>query len=142
MKRFLVMLLLAAPLVWAQEGLDAEQTQRFQSLIEELRCLVCQNQSIAESNAGLATDLRAQVTEQIVAGKTDAEIKAYLQARYGDFVLYNPPLTAKTVVLWAGPFVLVLGVLLAVVLRLRHRPEDQTDADVDRAALKRMLDDA
>lgn len=142
MKRVLIMLLLAAPLAWAQEGLDAEQTQRFQNLIEELRCLVCQNQSIAESNAGLATDLRAQVTEQIAAGKSDAEIKAYLQARYGDFVLYNPPLTAKTVVLWAGPFVLVFGVLIAVVLRLRGRPADAPEAAVDRAALNKMLDDA
>lgn len=142
MKHVLILLLLAVPLAWAQVGLDAEQTQRFQNLIEELRCLVCQNQSIAESNAGLATDLRAQVTEQIAAGKTDAEIKTYLQARYGDFVLYNPPLTAKTVVLWAGPFVLVLGVLLAVVLRLRRRPDSDAEADVDRAALKKMLDDA
>ena len=142
MKHVLILLLLAVPLAWAQVGLDAEQTQRFQNLIEELRCLVCQNQSIAESNAGLATDLRAQVTEQIAAGTTDAEIKTYLQARYGDFVLYNPPLTAKTVVLWAGPFVLVLGVLLAVVLRLRRRPDSDAEADVDRAALKKMLDDA
>ena len=142
MKHVLILLLLAVPLAWAQVGLDAEQTQRFQNLIEELRCLVCQNQSIAESNAGLATDLRAQVTEQIAAGKTDAEIKTYLQARYGDFVLYNQPLTAKTVVLWAGPFVLVLGVLLAVVLRLRRRPDSDAEADVDRAALKKMLDDA
>lgn len=141
MKRWLFVLLLAAPLAVAQEGLNPEQTQRFQDLIEELRCLVCQNQSIAESNAGLATDLRAQVTEQIQAGKTDAEIKAYLQARYGDFVLYNPPLTAKTIVLWVGPFVLVLGVLIAVVVQLRRRPETEPDEQVDRAALKKMLDE-
>ncbi|MBR9813062.1 cytochrome c-type biogenesis protein CcmH [bacterium] len=141
MKRWLFVLLLAAPLAVAQEGLNPEQTQRFQNLIEELRCLVCQNQSIAESNAGLATDLRAQVTEQIQAGKTDAEIKAYLQARYGDFVLYNPPLTAKTIVLWVGPFVLVLGVLIAVIVQLRRRPETEPDEQVDRAALKKMLDE-
>lgn len=141
MKRWLFALLLATPLAFAQEGLNPEQTQRFQDLIEELRCLVCQNQSIAESNAGLATDLRAQVTEQIQAGKTDAEIKAYLQARYGDFVLYNPPLTAKTIVLWVGPFVLVLGVLIAVIVQLRRRPETEPDEQVDRAALKKMLDE-
>lgn len=142
MKRLLIIVLLAVPMAWAQEGLDAEQTQRFQNLIEELRCLVCQNQSIAESNAGLATDLRAQVTEQIRAGKSDAEIKAYLQARYGDFVLYNPPLTAKTAVLWVGPFVLVLAVLVAVILRLRRKPDDTAEVAVDRAALNKMLDDA
>ena len=140
MRRLLLALLLAVPMAWAQEGLDAEQTQRFQNLIEELRCLVCQNQSIAESNAGLATDLRAQVTEQISAGKTDAEIKTYLQARYGDFVLYNPPLTAKTAVLWAGPFVLVFIVLGFVVLRLR-KPAEQGEEAVDRSALQKMLDD-
>lgn len=137
--RFMAACLLACS-VHAQEGLDAEQTQRFQALIEELRCLVCQNQSIAESNAGLANDLRRQVTDMIAAGKSDDEIKTYLQARYGDFVLYNPPLTAKTVVLWVGPFVLVLGVLIWLLPRLRRTPSEVTADPVDRDALKQLLD--
>lgn len=142
MKRMLLLMagLLLSLGVVAQEGLDPEQTQRFQELIEELRCLVCQNQSIAESNAGLANDLRRQVTDMIAAGKTDAEIKAYLQQRYGDFVLYNPPLSAKTVVLWAGPFVLILGVLVWLVPRLRRTPALERQDAVDRDALKQLLD--
>jgi len=91
----------------------------------ELRCLVCQNQSIAESNAELAHDLMNQVREQLAAGKSEEEVRAYLVARYGDFVLYQPPLKASTVALWAGPFVLALAGVLALwrVLRRRSREE-------------------
>lgn len=92
--------------------LDAPQEARYHQLINELRCLVCQNQTIAESNAPLAVDLRNQVTKQLVEGRSNAEITAYLTDRYGDFVLYRPPFKASTVVLWAGPFLLLLGALL------------------------------
>jgi cytochrome c-type biogenesis protein CcmH len=92
-----------------------------QKLGEELRCLVCQNQNIADSNADLAVDLKNQLREQIAQGRTDGEIRDYMVARYGDFVLYSPPLKATTVLLWAGPFVLLLITVVALVLRLRRR---------------------
>ena len=94
---------------------------RVQKLGEELRCLVCQNQNIADSNADLAVDLKNQLREQIAQGRTDGEIRDYMVARYGDFVLYSPPLKATTVLLWAGPFVLLLITVVALVLRLRRR---------------------
>jgi cytochrome c-type biogenesis protein CcmH len=100
---------------------DAAEEQRFQALTRELRCLVCQNESLADSNAGLAKDLRNEVFEQLRAGKSDDEIKAYLVARYSEFVLYDPPLKASTLVLWFGPFVLLAvgGVVVALTVRRR-----------------------
>jgi len=84
------------------------QRERYQHLAEELRCLVCQNQTLADSNAELAADLRHQVEDQILAGRSDDEIKAYLVQRYGDFVLYRPPMKSSTWLLWLGPFALLL----------------------------------
>ncbi len=86
-----------------------ELAQRLKKLESELRCLVCQNQTLAESPAGLAGDLRREVRLLIDQGKTDDEIKAYLKARYGDFVLYRPPVDHKTYLLWFGPFFLLGG---------------------------------
>lgn len=103
---------------------DAAVDRRVQALSNELRCLVCQNQTLADSNADLAVDLRNAVREQVVAGRTDDQIFDYLVARYGDFVLYRPPFKATTALLWAGPFVLLLaavGVLLGVLRRRRSR---------------------
>lgn len=95
--------------------LPAEVLPRYQNLINELRCLVCQNQSISESNAPLAVDLREQVAQQLAAGRSDREIRGYLTDRYGDFVLYKPPLAARTLLLWAGPaLLLVLGLVIAL----------------------------
>lgn len=94
---------------------------RVQKLGEELRCLVCQNQNIADSHADLALDLKQQLREQIAAGRSDDDIKAYMVERYGDFVLYRPPLKATTVLLWAGPFVLLLAVVVVLLRRLRTR---------------------
>ena len=88
---------------------DAATETRLKELALELRCLVCQNQTIADSNADLAVDLRRIVRAQILAGKSDSEIKAYLVARYGDFVLYKPPVQRNTTLLWFGPFALLLG---------------------------------
>ena len=96
---------------------DAAQEQRFQNLVRELRCLVCQNQNLADSDAGLAKDLRAEVFELMQSGKTDAEIKDYLTDRYGDFVLYKPPVKPGTWLLWFGPL-LVLGI--GVFIARRH----------------------
>jgi cytochrome c-type biogenesis protein CcmH len=95
---------------------------RVTRLANELRCLVCQNQSLAESNADLAIDLKNQVREMVKVGKSDVEIRDFMVARYGDFVLYKPPVKATTVLLWAGPFLLLLAAAggAAVYLRRRH----------------------
>jgi cytochrome c-type biogenesis protein CcmH len=101
---------------------DPVVEERLKGLAAELRCLVCQNQTIADSNAPLAVDLRNQIRAQVAQGRSDDEIRAYMVDRYGDFVLYNPPMRATTVLLWAGPFVLIalgLGIFLRVI---RRRP--------------------
>jgi cytochrome c-type biogenesis protein CcmH len=102
---------------------DPVAASRAVKLSEKLRCLVCQNQSIAESNAELALDLRRQIREQIAAGKTDDQIVDYMVARYGDFVLYQPPVKASTMLLWGGPALLVLlgFFILARTLRARRQ---------------------
>jgi cytochrome c-type biogenesis protein CcmH len=104
-----------------REGtLDPAMATRLKHLEGELRCLVCQNQTLADSEAGLAQDLRNQVEELALEGKSDEEIKVWLEDRYGDFVLYRPRVMPLTYVLWFGPFVLVLGGLLFWWLRLAH----------------------
>ena len=110
---------LAAPLARPDAALDA----RLKYLETQLRCLVCQNQTLAESNAPLAEDLRKEVRELALAGKSDDEIRAYLVARYGDFVLYNPPVKPTTYLLWFGPFLLLAGgaIVWLAVLRRRAR---------------------
>lgn len=105
---------------------------RMVRITSELRCLVCQNQTIADSHAALAVDLRKQVMEQLQQGQSDQQIIDYMTARYGDFVLYRPPLKASTVVLWFGPGLLLLISLAAlfVVLRRRSRlPPEAFDPD-------------
>ncbi|MEZ5463086.1 cytochrome c-type biogenesis protein [Dokdonella sp.] len=97
------------------------EEQRFQNLARQLRCLVCQNESLADSSADLARDLRQEVFDQMRQGKSDDEIKQYLTARYSDFVLYNPPLRGGTFLLWFGPLIVFLGGLAAVVLIVRRR---------------------
>ncbi|WP_127477013.1 cytochrome c-type biogenesis protein [Sulfurivermis fontis] len=129
---FAIALLLFA--VAAQAAISAyrfdtpEQEARFNKLSQELRCLVCQNQNIADSNAGLALDLRRQIHEMILAGKSDAQIIEFMTQRYGDFVLYRPPLRAGTLLLWVGPFVLLLvgGVALAWFVRRRVATTSET----------------
>lgn len=103
---------------------DPKQEERFRRLIEEFRCPKCQNQTLSDSNAPLAKDLRELIYEQIQAGKTDAEIAAFLQQRYGDFVLYNPPLKASTALLWFGPFIALLLVLAFLIRRKLARVKD------------------
>ncbi|MGB0133722.1 cytochrome c-type biogenesis protein [Dokdonella sp.] len=104
---------------------DRAEEQRFQNLARQLRCLVCQNESLADSSADLAKDLRQEVFEQMQQGKNDDEIKQYLTARYSDFVLYNPPLRSGTFVLWFGPLIVFLAGLVAVVLIVRRRASAQ-----------------
>ncbi len=96
---------------------------RFKQLAAELRCVVCQNQNLAESSAGLAGDLRLQVAEQIRLGRSDPEIRQYMVERYGEFVLYRPAYSVDNAGLWLGPVVLVLVIaVLAVRTVRRHRP--------------------
>ena len=110
---------------------DAAFEARLKNLEEELRCLVCQNQTLADSTAPLAQDLRREVRELALAGKSDSEIKDYLTARYGDFVLYKPPVKPTTWLLWFGPFAFLLGggVIWFVVLRRRGRRSGNDDDD-------------
>ena len=119
---------------------SAEEEARFKALSEELRCLVCQNQSLADSDAELARDLRRVVHEMIDAGKSDEQILDFLVARYWDFVLYRPPLNASTLLLWIGPFVVLLGALIALIISIRKRArEESTDADnLDEAKRKQV----
>ena len=120
---FAASLFLMAVTAVAQAPKDAALEARLKALSEELRCLVCQNQTLADSTAPLAEDLRREVRELAQQGKTDAEIKQYLVARYGDFVLYKPPVKPTTWILWFGPFAFLLGgaLLWFVVLRRRRR---------------------
>jgi len=95
--------------------------KRMSNIAQELRCLVCQNESIAASRAELAVDLRQQIRELIQAGRTDDEIRTYMVERYGDFVLYRPPMNATTVLLWFGPMLLFLLGLTILIMALRRR---------------------
>ena len=100
---------------------DAAEEERFRQLTAELRCVMCQNQSLADSNAGIAGDLRREVLDLMHAGKSDEEIKAFLVERYTEFVLYDPPMRADTLLLWLGPAIVLLGGLVAVVVIIRRR---------------------
>jgi cytochrome c-type biogenesis protein CcmH len=100
---------------------DPALQARFESIAKELRCLVCQNESIADSNAELAVDLRRQVREMLVAGKTDEAIFQFMTDRYGEFVRFAPPLEAKTVLIWGAPFIMLV-VAGTIIFRIaRHR---------------------
>jgi cytochrome c-type biogenesis protein CcmH len=123
---------------------DPVAAARAVKLSEKLRCLVCQNQSIAESNAELAVDLRRQINEQIAAGKTDEQIVSYMVARYGDFVLYQPPVKSTTLLLWVGPGLLVLlgFFVLARTLRARRGAAAVSElSEAERERVARLLAD-
>mgnify|MGYP001323242420 FL=1 len=116
----------------APASADPVLEARMMRISSELRCLVCQNQTIADSHAGLAVDLRQQVREMLQKGQSEQEIIAYMTARYGDFVLYRPPFKATTALLWIGPGVMVVAglAILVIVLRRRSRmPQDQFDPE-------------
>ncbi len=113
-----------APPVAADPALEA----RMMALATELRCLVCQNQTIADSHADLAVDLRQQIREMLAAGKSEDDIRRYMTDRYGDFVLYKPPLKPTTALLWAGPAVLLAVALAALFVVLRKRQRMSADA--------------
>jgi len=118
--------------------MDPGSAARAVKLSEKLRCLVCQNQSIADSNAELANDLRRQIREQIAAGKTDDEIITYMVNRYGDFVLYQPPVKATTILLWVGPALLLFAGFFVLIRNLRRRSATEptlTAEEHERASL-------
>jgi cytochrome c-type biogenesis protein CcmH len=141
---FFALLLLPAVALAALDGFDTPQEEaRFRSLSEQLRCLVCQGQSIADSNADLANDLKREVRRMILAGQTDAEIKDFMVARYGDFVLFKPPVKSSTYLLWFGPFgLLIIGLGVWFVLARRRQDEATTTLSAaDKARLAQLLGD-
>ena len=133
MRKLLFTLLLAAsaasaqvqeaPLVQANPELE----KRVMALSEELRCLVCQNQTLADSHAELAMDLKQQVREKLASGMSDKDVVDYMVERYGDFVMYRPPMKGTTFLLWFGPFVLLVGGILVLVRKLSRRQVNQAD---------------
>jgi cytochrome c-type biogenesis protein CcmH len=132
MKRNLAILLSFIALVWSGSALraqvaqpieDPQIEQRMKNLTQQLRCLVCQNETLADSQADLAQDLRREIREQMKAGKSDQEILSFLTQRYGDFVLYNPPVKATTYLLWFGPFLLLIIGTIVLFRYLKSRRE-------------------
>lgn len=146
---FLLVFLLLGLSVFAQAAIDAydfktpEEEQRFNTLTEELRCPKCQNQNLAGSGSGIAKDLKDRIYQLMQEGKSDDEIKAYLIERYGDFITYKPPFRAGTVLLWLGPFTLLLIVAAILILRVRRPPAAAAPISEDeRQRLKALLDEA
>jgi len=118
-----------------------DEEARYQTLTEELRCLVCQNQNLADSNAELAQDLRKQIYQMIEQGRSNQEITAYMVQRYGDFVLYRPPLRSTTLLLWLGPFaILLLGVFLLLrIIRTRNLTLENEPSEEELARARALL---
>ena len=120
---------------------NPELEARVARVAEELRCLVCQNQTIADSNAELAKDLRREVRQMLEQGRSEAEVRAFMVARYGDFILYRPPLRGSTLLLWLGPFAL-LGVAIWVhrrVVRDRAAPSGEPLSEEERKRMQALL---
>ncbi|WP_411728228.1 cytochrome c-type biogenesis protein CcmH [Methyloglobulus sp.] len=119
---------------------DPEQQKSYETIISELRCLVCQNQTIADSNAELATDLRRQVYEMLQQGKSKDDIVNFMTDRYGDFVLYNPPLKTKTALLWLGPIAFLITGFAIIFWFIRRKKEAATTViDKDKQEKMRRL---
>ena len=148
MKRFITcfLMLLALGSALGKEAIpmaeDPVVEQRLIAISEELRCLVCQNESLAGSRADLALDLRRELRALIKQGQTDEQIKEFMVSRYGDFVLYRPPVKPTTWVLWLGPFVLMLAGVAALVVYLRRRSREvanETMTDEERQQANALL---
>ncbi len=128
-----------APTVAADPLLE----KRVMALASELRCLVCQNQTIADSNAELAVDLKNQVREKLKQGESEEKIIEYMVARYGDFVLYKPPMKVTTLPLWIGPFALLFTALAGLFYYIRHRRRstpEQPLSEAEQARVRSLLD--
>jgi cytochrome c-type biogenesis protein CcmH len=139
------LLLLLSPTVYAVDAYTfktPEQQQDYKTLVSELRCLVCQNQTIGDSNAELAADLRRQVYEMLQQGKSKDEVFQFMTERYGDFVLYNPPFKTTTSLLWIAPvaFLLIGLIILIVVVRRKKTAKAETASEQLNLA-RRLLDD-
>ena len=122
---------------------NSEHEQRYKNLINEFRCVVCQNQNIADSNAELAKDLRKQVFKMINAGKNDDEIMDFMVARYGDFVLYRPQFNSMTFLLWVGPFIIfIIGLYILISFIGQRKKMVVTElSNTDKEKIKQLLDD-
>ena len=119
---------------------DPVLEKRVRDVAHELRCLVCQNQTLADSNAELAVDLRNSIREQLERGASERDVLEFMVARYGDFVLYRPPLKASTIALWAGPFALLgIGAFLLARRMRRKRPEAEPLSEAERARVAALL---
>ena len=117
-----------------------EYQKRYHAILEELRCLVCQNQTLADSSSELATDLRVEVKNMLENGRADQEILDFMSARYGDFVLYNPPVKSHTLFLWLGPFVfLLIGVIAALVIVSKRSKSEQGMSDEQQQRVNELL---
>lgn len=119
---------------------DPKLEERVMAISRELRCLVCQNETLADSRADLAVDLRNEIREQMKAGKSDEEVIAFVTARYGDFVLYRPPIRPSTYLLWFGPFILLLGGLIFLFRYVRSRRELIVDVPLTPGERRRAED--
>jgi len=143
MKTLMVILLalVASSTLFAREAppvaADPAVEKRMLAITSVMRCLVCQNESLAASQADLARDLRQEIREMIKQGKTDKEIRDFMVKRYGDFVLYSPPVMASTYLLWFGPFLLLAIGLAALVVYLRRRGTQIADGDLSAAEIQR-----
>ncbi|HYE36225.1 cytochrome c-type biogenesis protein [Methylocaldum sp.] len=137
---FLFALPLTAQAIEIRHFDDPDKQQRYERLIEELRCLVCQNQSLADSDADLAQDLRDEVYTIIQSGKNEEEAVKFLTDRYGDFVLYRPPFKVTTALLWIGPFLLLAagGALLWRQVKRRNTADDLALTDEEKKRLERL----
>ncbi len=141
----LLFLLTFTGVAFAQKELyefnDPAQEALYLSLIAELRCLVCQNQNLAESNADLAKDLRQKTWELVVNGETEQQVIDFMVSRYGEFVLYRPPVNARTLFLWLGPFILLGCGVVAIVLLIRRRDKVLPEFNAtDRERVRALLD--
>lgn len=139
---FILFLFLITPSVgWSKEAIPVAEDpiieKRMLALTMDLRCLVCQNESIADSRADFSNDIRREIREQIKANKTDQEIVQFLVDRYGDFVLYNPPMKPTTILLWFGPVILFLIGLGSLIVYLRRRRVQIQDVSLSQVQLER-----
>ena len=149
MKKLIILLSLVASMsileaaVEVKQFQNAEHEQRYKNLINEFRCVVCQNQNIADSNAALAQDLRKQVFKMINAGKNDEEIMGFMVTRYGDFVLYRPQFNSMTFLLWVGPFIIFIIGLYFLISFIRQRKKMVVTelSNTDKEKLKQLLDE-
>ena len=139
MARLFVLLFFSCTPAWGAD--DPVFEKRVTALANELRCLVCQNQTLADSNAPLAVDLRNQIREQLAGGASEREVVDFMVARYGDFVLYRPPFKASTLALWVGPFVfLILGIWILLRRIAKRRVLEPQLPEAERARAAKLLE--